>query len=166
MTAPATSLVVAMTWLRTIPAIADIVASDLPAVEKWASPDGHGFVTVGPVVGGGGASPLTATTGTELYAPMRHPIVQVDFWAAFANSKKINHGVAQENAGAVWDACYTDFPDEITMPAGVKPVHLTPIYPVSPDVLGPIPDPNNYAHYQIALHIGWIHQGAVPGVVG
>lgn len=166
MTAPATSLVVAMTWLRTIPAIADIVASDLPAVEKWASPDGHGFVTVGPVVGGGGASPLTATTGTELYVPMRHPIVQVDFWAAFANSKKINHGVAQENAGAVWDACYTDFPDEITMPAGVKPVHLTPVYPVSPDLLGPIPDPNNYAHYQLALHIGWIHQGAVPGVVG
>jgi hypothetical protein len=165
-TAPATSLVVAMAWLRTIPAIADIVASDLPAVEKWASPDGHGFVTVGPVVGGGGASPLTATTGTELYAPMRHPIVQIDFWAAFANSKKINHGVAQENAGAVWDACYTDFPDEITMPAGVKPVHLTPVYPVSPDLLGPIPDPNNYAHYQLALHIGWIHQGAVPGVVG
>lgn len=166
MTAPATTPVVAMAWLRSIPEIADIVASDLPAVEKWASPAGHGFVTVGPVVGGGGASPATVSSPVEIYAPLRHPIVQVDFWAAFANSKKINHGVAQANAEAVWNACFTDFPPELALPAGVKPVHLTPVYPVSPEVLGPIPDPNNYAHYQLSLHIGWIHQGAIPGVVG
>lgn len=164
MTAPATTPVVAMAWLRAIPGLEDIVASDLPAVEKWASPAGNGFVTVGPVVGGGG--PVSAVnSGVELYAPLRHPIVQVDCWGAFLNSKKINHGAASRLAELVLNATYTDFPPEITLRPGVAPVHLTPVYPVS-DVRGPIPDPNDYAHYQIDLHIGWIHQGALPGVVG
>jgi hypothetical protein len=163
-TAPATTPVVAMAWLRSIPGLADIVSSDLPAVEKWASPAGSGFVTVGPVVGGGGA--LSAVnSGVELYAPLRHPIVQVDCWGAFLNSKKINHGVASGLAELVMNATYTDFPVSVTLPAGVAPVYLTPIYPVS-EVRGPIPDPNNYAHYQLDLHIGWITQGAIPGVVG
>jgi hypothetical protein len=158
---PPTTPVVAMAWLRSIPGLESIVASDLPEVGKWVD---TGFVTVGPGVGGGGA--LSAVnSGAEIYAPLRHPIVQVDCWAAFANSKKINHGVASCLAETVLNATYTDFPPEITLPAAVAPVHLTPVYPVS-DVRGPIPDPNNYAHYQIDLHIGWITQGAIPGVVG
>jgi hypothetical protein len=163
-TAPATTPVVAMAWLRSITELAAIVASELPDVAKWASPAGAGFVTVGPVVGGGASSQLAVAAG-ELYVPLRHPIVQVDFWAAFRNSKKINYGVAQGLAELVFNATFTDFPPTITMPAGVAPVHLTPIYPVS-EVRGPIPDPNNYAHYQLDLHIGWIQQGAISGVTG
>jgi hypothetical protein len=163
-TAPATTPVVAMAWLRSISGLENIVASDLPAVEKWASPAGNGFVTVGPVVGGGAASQLAVAAG-ELYVPLRHPIVQVDCWGAFLNSKKINHGAASRLAELIFNATYTDFATEITLPPGVAPVHLTPVYPVS-DVRGPVPDPNDYAHYQIDLHIGWITQGAIPGVVG
>lgn len=160
-TLPATTPVVAMAWLRTIAGLENIVASDLPEVAKWVD---TGFVTVGPVVGGGGA--LSAVnSGAEIYAPLRHPIVQIDCWAAFANSKKINHGVASRLAELVLNATYTDFPVSVTLPPDVMPVHLTPTYPVS-DVRGPIPDPNNYAHYQLDVHIGWIHQGAIPGVVG
>jgi hypothetical protein len=158
---PPTTPVVAMAWLRSITGLENIVASDLPEVAKWAD---TGFVTVGPVVGGGGAL-SAAASGAELYVPLRHPIVQVDCWAAFRNSKKINHGSATRLAELVLNATYTDFPVSVTLPAGVAPVHLTPVYPVS-EVRGPIPDPNNYAHYQLDLHIGWITQGAIPGVVG
>jgi hypothetical protein len=103
---PPTTPVVAMAWLRSITGLENIVASDLPEVAKWAD---TGFVTVGPVVGGGGAL-SAAVSGAELYAPLRHPIVQVDCWAAFRNSKKINHGSATRLAELVLNATYTDFP--------------------------------------------------------
>jgi hypothetical protein len=104
-------------------------------------------------------------SGVELYAPLRHPIVQVDCWARVPELEEDQPRRASRLAELVLNATYTDFATEITLPSGVAPVHLTPVYPVS-DVRGPIPDPNNYAHYQIDLHIGWIHQGAIPGVVG
>jgi hypothetical protein len=162
---PATTPVVTMAWLRSIAGLEDIVAADLPEVAKWVN---TGFVTVGPNVGGSTVIGGSGAIGGEIYAPIRHGVVQIDCWAAFANSKKINHGRASELAALVWEAGFTD-PDAapaITLPSNVKPVHLLPVYPVSPDVRGPIPDPNNYAHYQIDVHIGWIHQGAIPGVVG
>jgi hypothetical protein len=141
-------------WLATISALAGVqIASTLPAVEKWVA---KGAITVGPTFPG----------IPELYAPLRHPIVQIDCWAVFTpNSKKLNHGLANHLAEVVLNASYEWDVPAITMPPGIRPVHLGQVYPVSE--IRWVPDPDtNFAHYAVDLHVGWVEQGAMTGVNG
>lgn len=150
----ANTTLVTQAWLATIAALTGVlVASTLPAVEKWTS---TGAITVGPTFPG----------VPERYAPLRHPIVQVDCWAVFTpNSKKLNHGLANHLAEVVLNASYEWDVPAITLPVGVKPVHLGQIYPVSGVRWVPDPD-TNFAHYAVDLHVGWVEQGAMTGVNG
>jgi hypothetical protein len=156
----ASTTLVALAWLRTIAGLpansagVKQVAATLPALERWKD---TGFVSLGPVFG----------SARELYTPLEHPVVQLDFWAVHATSKKAHYGLANELAEIVREAIdlttFNGVP-EVTMPVGVRPVWLSSIYSVSG--VRDIPDPNNYAHYAMDVHIGWIEREALAGVTG
>lgn len=154
----ANASVVARAWLEQL---ADVprdgsgraqVAMTLPALEKWVD---TGFITVGPIFPG----------TPERYVPLQHPIVQVDCWAAWKNSKKPNYQ-ANELAEVVREAAESLMwaaAPVLEMPSDVRPVWLSTI-----DVIRGVtwvPDPN-YTHYSLDLHIGWIERDALAGAVG
>jgi len=154
----ANASVVARAWLEQL---ADVprdgsgraqVAMTLPALEKWAD---TGFITVGPIFPG----------TPERYVPLQHPIVQVDCWAAWKNSKKPNYQ-ANELAEVVREAAESLMwaaAPVLEMPPDVRPVWLSTV-----DVIRGVtwvPDPN-YTHYSLDLHIGWIERDALAGAVG
>lgn len=148
--------VVAKAWLATIAGIdSSRVANELPMRTDWPGPI-DGFITVTPLV----SSP-------ELYVPLQHPIVQFDCWGVFGgSSKRPNHGVANDFAERIRAAAdattWTDSP-EVTLPAGVMPVWLADIYVVRG--VTRVPD-DNFAHYSLDVHIGWIEREALAGVTG
>jgi len=157
--AHANSTTVALAWLRTIPGVplgddgSKQVAASLPHVGKWAA---TGFITVGPIFPG----------APERYVPLQHPVIQFDFWAVHANSKKPNFSVANNLAEIVRAAAETNMwsdPPELELPPGVSPVWISGI-----DVIRGIvhvPDPS-YAHFTLDVHIGWIERDALAGVIG
>jgi hypothetical protein len=147
---------VAKAWLATIDGIpADRVANELPARADWPGPI-DGFVTVLPLI-----------SNVEMYVPVQHPIVQFDCWGFFGgSSKKPNHGVANdfaERIRAAADATTWVGVPEVTLPAAVMPVWLTSIFIVRG--VTRVPD-ENYAHYSLDVHIGWIERDALTGAVG
>lgn len=148
--------VVAKAWLATIAGIsASRVANELPMRNDWPGPV-DGFITVTPLV----SSP-------ELYVPLQHPIVQFDCWGVFGgSSKRPNHGVANNFAELIRAAAdattWTDAP-EVTLPVDVMPVWLADIYVVRG--VTRVPD-DNFAHYSLDVHIGWIEREALAGVTG
>lgn len=155
----ANATTVALAWLRTLPGLpvgtdgSKQVAATLPHVGKWA---GTGFVTVGPIFPG----------APERYVPLQHPVVQFDFWAVHANSKKPNFSVANNLAEIVRAAAESNMwsdPPELTLPPGVPPVWISGIDVVRGIVN--VPD-ENYAHYTMDIHIGWIERDALAGVSG
>jgi hypothetical protein len=152
----ASTFLVAQAWLRQcVEGLSGIVASSLPKADTWAL---TGFVTCGPQFGG----------VPEMYVPLRRPVIQVDCWAIFPNqTKKRNDGLANDLAERVVNASYewTGDPVDVTLPPGVKPVHLSMIYPVSEVRWVPDPDPG-MAHYAVDMHVGWIEQGAIAGAAG
>lgn len=156
----ANTTLVALAWLRSLAGVPldaggnKAVATTLPALAKWAT---SGFITLGPIFG----------STDELYVPLKHPVVQLDFWAVNATSKHPDYGLANELAEIVREAIdLTTFDGvpEIVMPTAVRPVWLSSIYAVSG--VQNIPDPNNYAHYTMDVHIGWIEREALAGVTG
>lgn len=156
----ASTTLVALAWLRSLAGVPldaggnKAVAASLPALAKWAT---SGFITLGPIFG----------STDELYTPLKHPVVQLDFWAVNATSKHPDYGLANELAEIAREAIdLTTFEGvpEIVMPAAVRPVWLSSIYAVSG--VRNVPDPNNYAHYTMDVHIGWIEREALAGVTG
>lgn len=158
MTAPqlANATIVAKAWLATIDGIpANRVANELPARADWAGPI-DGYVTVLPLI-----------SNSDIYVPVQHPIVQFDCWGVFGGaSKKPDHGVANdfaERIRAAADATTWLGAPEVTLPATVMPVWLASIFVVRG--VTRIPD-ENYAHYSLDVHIGWIERDALTGAVG
>lgn len=154
----ANATVIARAWLAQLPGIPvdgngrPQVATTLPDVEKWAA---TGFITVGPIFPG---SP-------ERYVPLQHPVVQVDCWAVYRNSKTPDFGTANELAEvirAAADLTMVEPPPEITLPPQVRPVWLSHTEVIRG--VTRVPD-ELYAHYSLDLHIGWIERDALAGVV-
>lgn len=148
--------IVAKAWLATIAGIdASRVANELPSREDWQGPI-DGFVTVTPLV----SSP-------EIYVPIQHPIVQFDCWGVFGgSSKRPDHGTANdfaERIRAAADATTWTDPPEVTLPSGVMPVWLSSVFVVRG--VTRVPD-ENFAHYSLDVHIGWIEREALAGVSG
>jgi hypothetical protein len=81
----ATTDLVAVAWLRTIPGlVADGVATQLPADETtWAA---NGFVVVPTQVGGTPHSTM----------PLRRPVVQVETWGTVPGSDKLPWGIPSQ----------------------------------------------------------------------
>lgn len=128
------------------------VATTLPDVEKWAA---TGFITVGPIFPG----------TPERYVPLQHPVVQVDCWAVFRNSKTPDFGTANELAEVVRaaaDLTMVEPPPVLTLPPQVRPVWLSHTEVIRG--VTRVPD-ELYAHYSLDLHIGWIERDALAGVV-
>jgi hypothetical protein len=147
--------VVAKAWLYAIGFDPVRVANELPARADWPGPI-DGFTTVMPLV-----------ANSEQYVPLQHPVIQFDCWGAFGGStKRPNHGVANdlaEKIRAAAEATMWEPVPEVALPPGVMPVWLSSI-----DVIRGVrrvPD-ENYAHYSLDVHIGWIEREALAGVAG
>lgn len=138
------SHLVAMAWLRTIPALAGIVAAELPKSGDWS---GTGFVTVPGIVGG--------TPG--IYLPERNPVVSVHAWATRSpTSKRLPRGMAATLLEEAVAACYQPVP-VLELPAQYKPVWIEYVKVILEP--GPAPEPDtNFAHYVMDLQIGWIER--------
>jgi hypothetical protein len=152
-----------MAWLRSITGLENIVASDLPEVAKWAD---TGFVTVGPVVGGGGAL-SAAASGAELYVAAAAPDRAGGLLGAFLQLEEDQP--RQLRLG--WPSwCSTrrtrTSPPSVTLPAGVAPVHLTPVYPVSEVRVARYRTRTTTRTTSSICTSAGSHQGAIPGVVG
>jgi hypothetical protein len=150
------STVVAMAWLKASGFDPARMSASLPARKDWPGPV-DGYVSLGPIF---------ANT-PELYVPVQHPIVQFDCWGAFGGSAKTpNYGVANDLAERIRVAAdqttWTGVP-VVTLPAGVMPVWLSSVYVVRG--VARVPD-DNYAHYTLDVHIGWIEREALAGVAG
>lgn len=145
----ANTTLVAVAWLQTLGLPAGKVGTSLPPAAVWES---TGFVKVGPTVGG----------GVNIYVPERHPVVQIDCYATFpGQSEKVNRGLANELAEIVRAACYDPVPG-VTLRAGITPVHLSSVYPISEP--RELPEPvTNFGRFTLDLHIGWIEQPTVIG---
>jgi hypothetical protein len=105
----ATSDLVAVAWIRTIPGlVADVVATQLPSDEtKWAA---NGAVIVPLHVGGTPHSTMA----------LRRPVVQVDCWATVPGSDKLPWGIANQLAEQVRAGTYdrTTFNRPLAITAG------------------------------------------------
>lgn len=157
MTAPALVLnndLVAMTWLRGVPAIAALatpapVGSELPAdATSWAA---TGFYTV-------------LTTGGTPHADfrLRRPVVTIFSWAVKIGSKKPPWEEAARLAEYVFAACYDETANSAH--ATITPVIGTKTYPTAlikeinclaepRKVPG---DDGGYARYMTDLELSWV----------
>lgn len=144
----ANTTLVAQAWLQTLSLPAGAVGTSLPEVAKWTT---TGFVVVGPTVGGGG----------EIYVPQRTPVVQIDCYATFTNSEKVNRGLANDLAETIYNGCFLPAP-AVTLRSTIKPVWLSQIYPISEPREIPEPD-TNFGRYSLDIHLGWIEQDTVIG---
>lgn len=147
---------VAKAWLATIAGIeVSRVANELPGRADWPGPI-DGFITV-----------LPLASSPEIYVPIQHPIVQFDCWGAFGgSSKRPDHGTANNFAElirAAADATTWTDPPEVTLPPGVMPVWLSSVFVVRG--VTRVPD-ENFAHYSLDVHIGWIEREALAGASG
>lgn len=133
---------VAVAWIK---AMLDItsVATTLPDKESWGE---DGFVQVSNV---GGES--------NIYVPMREPILSIDCWGWSANSAKPPWNQANNLAEAIRMASF-DYDNAgrlLSLPgsypdARVKSVYLTQEPRRVPD------DAGSFAHYQFDMYCGWI----------
>lgn len=105
----ATTDLVAVAWLRTVPGLtADLVATQLPSDEtKWAA---NGAVVVPLRVGGTPHSTMA----------LKRPVVQVDCWATVPGSDKIPWGIADQLCEQIRMGCLdrTTFNRPLAITAG------------------------------------------------
>lgn len=150
----ANHVMVAKAWLATCPDLPpNKVATTLPEVEKWAD---TGFITVGPIFPG--------TPGR--YAAERGPVIQINTYAVFSTqTKRPNYGRANDLAEIILNYSYLWEVPTVTLPPGVKPVHLRSIYPVTEVYEVPEPD-NGVAHYAVDMALGWMETGPMVGIEG
>lgn len=155
-TLPATTTQVLLAWLRQAAGYPN-AATVVPELTGWVPNPGY-FVRVAGVVGG---SP-------GMYVPDRGPVVQVEVYAANAAaagaasaSRKIPRGRAEQR---MIDICNQTFQFSaglsLALPAGMKPVWIESIYPVSE--VRELPDPAPaVARYSADIFVGWIEQDPV-----
>ncbi|MEH0586227.1 hypothetical protein QA942_19905 [Streptomyces sp. B21-106] len=143
----ATPELVATAWLSTV--VGDRVATTLPkpgadGTLSWA--DG-GFVTL--VVAGG---------SSNIYVPLRTPVMGVSCWAANPSSQKPPWNQAANLAEAIVAACqdHPAIPQTLTLPGGYPDVAVRSAYTVG-DPRRITDDASSYARYDIpGLVIAWV----------
>lgn len=145
----ANSELAAVAWLLSLPETpAGKVATELPASDLWAP---TGFIQVVGVVG-----------GTQLTdAPLRRPIVQVDFWAcATASSIRPPWAQAAQLGEAVVACCQSDSPhrSKVVTPRpgkGFEPVEIRDVSVLTELRRFRVPDTAGFARYTMDLNIQW-----------
>lgn len=149
MTYHPTDELVAVAWLKTIPALGDGVATTLPTdTATWptlGTPAGPIFVQI-TIVGG----------AVELEYNRTEAIIGVACWAASPTSGKPPWGRASQVAALVRDAATSQRGGGVvTMPVGYGPAVVETVYPASPPrrILS---DPADYARYDLDLNLRWI----------
>lgn len=133
-------------WLKTV--VGDRVATTLPkpgadGTLSWA--DG-GFVTL--VVAGG---------SSNIYVPLRTPVMGLSCWAANPGSQKPPWNKAATLAEAIVAACldHPNIPQTLTLPDGYPGVQVKSAYLVG-DPRRITDDASSYARYDIpGLVIAW-----------
>ncbi|WUH94564.1 hypothetical protein OG900_33410 [Streptomyces sp. NBC_00433] len=149
----ATTDLVAVAWLKGL--VGDIVATTVPRNDTVAA---SGFVTVR---ASGGSS--------NMYVPMREPLVRIDCWWAAADSVKPPFNKASALAEQIVAGCFDheNTPRLLTLPAGypnarVLSAHvaLDPQRPVVPGGGDSSADPGSWARIILALQLHWIQVGS------
>lgn len=143
---PASTELVMLAWLSTIPGItASMVDTLLPTdTSTWQA---TGFVQVGPQFGG----------TPHMYVPVRQPVVQLDTWGVNENQMEPNWEIASQLAELVMDACYRNLSVNIplTLRAGYRQARVTAAWPVT-EPLRIRDDPQNYGHYELDIELAWV----------
>lgn len=146
-----TNDLVAVAWLgQRVPGIVNgQVATSLPSdVTKWAD---EGFVQVS-IIGG---SP-------DIDLPVRHPIVQLDFWAATVNaSGAVSAKPAWNKANRLVELVRVAteegqrYGGPVDMPPGYLGARVQAAYLIT-EPLRMEGDPSGYAHFSADLALDWV----------
>lgn len=140
-----TSELVAVTWLKGIAYLNNLVATDLPAdATTWAA---SGFTRVGPVVGG---SP-------SLDYALANPVVTLDFFANAPDAGRPPWGKANQLAEQVRRDLLTHgtVPRALVLPAAYDNARCTTAYPVTePRKIRA--DEAGFARYTMDVVFSWV----------
>jgi hypothetical protein len=144
----ASSELVAIAWLKGV--VGDNVATTLPkpaadGTTGWAD---TGFCTI-TVVGG----------DSDMYVPMRRPVVSVDCWAVNPTSQKPPWNKAGQLAERIQGACYDaqDIPRLLLLPGGYPPARVLSAF-TSYEPRRVPDDASSYARYTLGLNLHWTEQ--------
>jgi hypothetical protein len=149
----ATTDLVAIAWLKGL--VGDIVATTVPRNDTVAA---SGFVTV-----------HTSGGSSNMYVPVREPVVLIDCWWAAAASVKPPHAKATALAAAIVAGCYDHeaTPRLLTLPAGypnarVLSAHVVqdPRRPVIPGTGEASADQGSWARIVMGVQFHWIQVGS------
>lgn len=140
-----TSELVAVAWLKGVPYLGNLVATDLPTdATSWAA---SGFTQVGPVVGG-----IPAIE----YA-LANPVITMDFWANAPGSGtppwgKANQLAEQARMGLLE---HGSVPRLLVLPAAYNNARCITAYPVT-EPRKVRADPAGYARYTMDAVFSWV----------
>ena len=141
----ASTELVAIAWLKGT--LGDIVATTLPkpaadGTYSWAD---TGFCTL-TVVGG----------DSDMYVPIRRPVVAVDCWAVNPGSQKPPWNKAGQLAEAIQAGCYEvqDIPRLLVLPGDCPPARVLSAYTAYEPRRVP-DDASSYARYTLGLTLHW-----------
>jgi hypothetical protein len=152
--APTTTQVI-QAWLRHVGFSNS--STVIPQPDSWMTTPGF-WVRIAGVVGG--------SAGLDI--PENGPVVQLETVAAAraaagakSTSRKLPRGLAESKMQAVCAATYASPAGlDLQLPADMRPVWLTSIYPVS--AVRELPDPSpNFARYSADIYVGWIERNPV-----
>jgi hypothetical protein len=145
LTLRASTELVATAWLKGL--LGDIVATTLPkpgadGTVSWAD---TGFATLA-VVGG----------DSDMYVPMRRPVVAVDCWAVNPGSQKPPWNKAAMLAETIQAGCYDvqDIPRMLVLPDGYPPARVLSAWTAYEPRRVP-DDASSYARYTLGLSLAW-----------
>lgn len=122
---------------------ASAVATTLP--EDGTGWQAAGFVTVGPVSGG----------GVQLYTHTRRPVVSVHCWANAGQSGKPPWNKAAQLGEIIVAGALGFRPTGVTMPAGYGAVKVLGLHTLT-EPRRFDRDQASYAHYQLDAEIDWV----------
>lgn len=143
----ATSELVAITWLKGI--VGDIVATTLPK----PGPNGPTWADTG-------FCALTIVGGdTNMYVPVRRPLVAIDCWAVNPDSQKPPWRHANQLAEQIQAGCYDvqDIPRLLVLGGGYPAARVLSAYTAYEARRVP-DDPSSYARYTLGLTLHWTEQ--------
>jgi hypothetical protein len=139
----ATTDLVAVTWLNSL--------FPTPVAVTTLPKDTTAWSTTGAIV--------IATIGgtSNMYVPLRGPVVSLDCWAVAPNSAKPPWGKANYLAEVVQAACYDHqgTPRTLTLPGQYPQARVLSAYTVQ-DPRRVTEDPASYARYNLAVQLAWV----------
>jgi len=153
LTLRATTDLVAVAWLKGL--VGDIVATTVPRNDTVAA---SGFVTV-----------HTSGGSSNMYVPLREPVVLIDCWWAPKDSVKPPFNKATALAEAIVAGCYDheNTPRLLTLPDGypharVLSAHVVqdPRRPVVPGTGEASADHGSWARIVLGVQFHWIQVGS------